>query len=420
MIKLPVIQNKKKKRRIIFRLSPFNRLSFPVLLNAWEQEELDREFEIVPREEPLSAREVRRGDVILFSFMTSVFPIIHKEIREIRSSQAGDLLIAAGGPHVTGDRELPFEAGIDVLFTGPAEENFIQFGRDLLDNKPLPAVYAYRYRPGLDDFNPYLPVSKYFTTVPPLEIMRGCHWHCKYCGTHLHRVRFRRLDSIDAYLQELKKRNLKRVNFISPSAMEYGAAKARRINLERIEALLELIGSYEFLFNEYGIFPSEVRPDTVTPEGMAVLKRHVINKSITMGAQSGLDQRLRQLSRGHSVEDIRRAVEIANAAGFRANLDFIVGYPDESHDERQTTIEFIKTLSRQYRIRTHLHHFIPLAGSPYAYRFPTFLPSYDKEQLDKLKDAGISSGGWLDNEKQAQDYFEWLKHYFPAYYSRYT
>lgn len=413
-------KKKNKRKRIIFRVSPFNRLSFPVLLNVWEQETLDEEFEILVRYWPLSPEDVRPGDVFLFSFMTSVFPRVHREIAELRASGFKDLLIVGGGPHITGDAELPVEAGFDVIFRGPAERNFLQFGIDLLDNRPLPQIYQYTEQQDIDDFNPYIPVSRYFETVPPLEIMRGCYWNCAYCGTPLHRVKFRSLDSIETHLQAMRKRDMKRVNFISPSAMEYGAAAGRKIDLKPIQKLLEMVDSYDFLFNEYGIFPSEVRPDTVTPQGMALLKKYVINKSITIGAQSGLEQRLRELKRGHSTGDTEQAVAIANEAGFLVNLDFIVGYPDETPEERQATVEFIEYLSRNYRIRTHLHHFIPVSGSSYAYRFPTYLSQADKERLIKLKKAGIASDGWLANEKQARNYFQWLKQYFPGYYSRYS
>jgi radical SAM superfamily enzyme YgiQ (UPF0313 family) len=170
---------------------------------------------------------------------------------------------------------------------------------------------------------------------------------------------------------------------------------------------------------EYGIFPSEIRPDTVSDETMALLKRYVSNKSLTIGAQSSLAGRLKDLHRGHKVEDIENAVVMAKANGFSVNLDFIVGYPDETAEERETNIAFIKRLNKTYGIKTHLHFFIPLPGSAYAYRFPSFLSPGVKEQLQRLRTAGIAAGGWLDNEKQAAAYLQWLNQYFPDYYSRY-
>jgi len=164
------------KKRVIFRISPSNRLSFPVLLNVWEKNDIDKEFEIIIRHEPLSPADIRTDDVILYSFMTSVLPDIYAEVKEINRK---DILIAGGGPHIAGDRELPFKMGFDTIFVGPGERNFLQFGMDLLDNRPIKNLYQYENDTNsYSDFNDYLPLTTYMKTIGPLEIMRGCFWNC--------------------------------------------------------------------------------------------------------------------------------------------------------------------------------------------------------------------------------------------------
>ncbi len=405
------------KRRVIFRLAPYNRLSFPILLNTWEKHGIDQAFEIIIRQQPLTAGDLGPGDVVLFSFMTPNFPGIYDEIKEIKG-KAG--IIAGGGPHITGDRELPLKIGFDTLFVGPAESTFLQFGRDLIDHRPVKSIYA--YESGSDsyrDFNESQPFSRYLDTIGPLEIMRGCSWNCSYCSTHSHEIWYRDIRSIDTYLRGMKKRGVNRVNFISPSSLEYGAAKPGEINTRKIRELLELTHSYHFRFIEYGIFPSEIRPDTVTEEGIALLKQHVSHKSITIGAQSSLDSRLKELKRGHTAADIERATVIAIENGFSVNLDFIIGYPGETPGERQANIEFIKTLNKKYRVKAHIHFFIPLPGSTYGYRLPSFLSGEEREELYRLRRGGVITDGWIVNEKQAQGYLDWLKDHFPGYYSRF-
>jgi radical SAM superfamily enzyme YgiQ (UPF0313 family) len=148
-----------------------------------------------------------------------------------------------------------------------------------------------------------------------------------------------------------------------------------------------------------------------------MLKKYVSNKYVAIGAQSALNSRLKEIRRGHTVEDIEQAVAVSNANGFSAQLDFIVGYPDETPDERNITIRFIKKINKKYRARVHLHHFIPISGSSYAFRLPSFLSEPERERLHHLKSAGIAIDGWVSNERQVLCYLEWLKTNFPDYYS---
>lgn len=412
------------KKRVIFRIAPYNRLSFPVLLNAWESRQMDRHFEIIIRETPFTSppfQAIQKDDVVLFSFMTPHLPLVHEEIAALKGTGA---IIAGGGPHVTGEQELVLEMGFDILFIGPGETNFLTFGMDLLENK-LEKNKIYPYSSLTDstrDLNTYVPITQYMGGTPPLEIMRGCAWNCNYCATGLGTAIYRNLDSVNNFLKLTSARKVARVNYICPSAMEYRAAKGgqHRESLEKIEELLRLTHSYRFRFMEYGIFPSEIRPDTVSVEGIKILKKYVSHKSITLGAQSGSNQRLKELKRAHTIEDIEQAVAIANDSGFLAYLDFIVAYPGETPEERRITVEFIKKLYRKYRVRTQLHHFFPLPGSTYAFRFPAFLSAAEKNALHELKENGITRDGWVENEKQATGYFQWLKQNFPKYHSKYT
>ncbi len=414
MVRLPV-----KKRRIIFRFTPYNRLSFPVLLNAWETHGIDGRFEIVVRETPLTEKPVQpigKDDVVLFSFMTPHLPLVHREITAIKETGA---LIAGGGPHISGEQELAFDTGFDILFAGAGETGFLAFGMDLLDNKvEKKKIYQSTGR-GTDDLDRYVPVSKYINELPPLELMRGCFWNCSYCSTGQRDAAFRSIESVGTYLDEIARRRFKRINYICPSSMEYQAPRGRKLNLEKIEELLRLTASYNLTFIEYGIFPSEIRPDTVTAEGMRMLKRYVSHKAVTMGAQSGTDERLRKLKRAHNTADIEAAAAAANDAGFLAYLDFIVAYPGETRDERRETLRFIQRLNKNYRIRTQVHHFFPLSGSAYAFRFPSFLTGEEKRQLTALKKSGLSRDGWVENEAQAKEYFNWLRENFPGYYAKY-
>jgi radical SAM superfamily enzyme YgiQ (UPF0313 family) len=427
------------KRRIIFRLFPFNRLTFPLLLNVWETHGLDRRFEIrlTGSDTRIGARTVppllgeigsfRPGDVLLYSFMTPHLPQIAAEVDEIvrARSDAGVTfpLLAAGGPHVSADSDLPARLGFDVLFRGPGEDNFRRFGEDLLVSAPPfgagrgPRVYEAVDCPSWTD---YFPISRHSITFPPLEIMRGCHWRCSYCQTGGGRPQFRPQRSIERYLALMRRHGAERVNFISPSSLEYGAARGRQIDLLAVEGVLRAARSAGFRLVEYGIFPSEVRPDTLTDEAVGMLKQLVSNRRLTVGAQSGQADRLRQMRRGHGTADVESGIEAANRAGFRVNLDFILALPGEGEEETHANVTFIRGLCRRHRVNVHLHHFFPLAGSAYGDLWPAELNPRQRRWLLDLRRHGLGSDWWVEGRTRYRQFRRWLEKRFPDRAERYS
>jgi len=426
---------KKKKQRVLFRVFPGNRLTMPLLLHIWEKNGLDRCFDIqiidaAPGQLALGlAGTVRADDVFVYSFMTPHLPWVTEEIGLLRAALKTLPLLAAGGPHVSAEPGLAVACGFNVLFRGPGEKTFLQFGRDLLAGKLVAdeiRTYDGRIVPDTGGACPEaaawesaIPVSAYFKTVPPLEITRGCFWNCRYCQTGGEKPLFRADDSIRDYLDALRSRRMNRVGFISPSALEYGAMDRTRPNLEKITNLLEMCRTAGFKFIEYGIFPSEVRPDTVNNDAASLLRRYVANRSLTFGAQSASDARLAAIGRGHRVNNIIAAVEAANGAGFAANLDFIIALPGETAADRRDVLDFLKTLRQKYRVFFQLHHFFPLAGSPFARRLPSYLSAAERLTFSDLKKNGLASDWWLEGEKTVQGYFSWLEKKFPAVFKEY-
>ncbi len=424
-----------KKKRIAFRVFSGNRLTMPLLLNVWEKDRLDRHFQILAvagepgRLTGAQFAALRGSDVCIYSFMTPHLPRIAAEVQALRPAGRARPLLVAGGPHVTGEQELARACGFDILFPGPGEETFLRFGRDLLASESGarslaghdPAVMA---PPASADAGPgweeYFPFSRYVPTVPPLEIARGCFWKCRYCQTGGTRPRFRSPGSIERYLDELRRRGLPRVGFISPSALEFGCARPRHPDLERIEGLLHACRAAGFRFSEFGIFPSEIRPDTVNAEALRLLRRTVSNRRLTFGAQSASPARLAAIGRGHSAAASESAVAAANEAGFAANLDFIIALPGETVADRRQLLETMSSLRKKYRVYFQLHHFFPLAGSAFALRLPSFLSADERRAFGALKNDGLASDWWQQGEATVREYLAWLELDFPDFFASFT
>jgi len=86
------------------------------------------------------------------------------------------------------------------------------------------------------------------------------------------------------------------------------------------------------------------RPDSITTEKLAVLKRHNISR-ISINPQTMKEETLRLIGRHHTVEQTRQSFFLAREMGLdNINMDLIVGLPEESTDDVRRTMEEIMKL----------------------------------------------------------------------------
>ncbi len=73
---------------------------------------------------------------------------------------------------------------------------------------------------------------------------------------------------------------------------------------------------------------------------------------ILYGVESGNDSTLERLNKGNTVQDIRDAMFMAKQAGLEPHVTCMVGYPWETREQAQTTIDLCKDLFRRGWIDT--------------------------------------------------------------------
>ncbi|HUM82708.1 MAG TPA: coproporphyrinogen dehydrogenase HemZ [Lachnospiraceae bacterium] len=87
------------------------------------------------------------------------------------------------------------------------------------------------------------------------------------------------------------------------------------------------------------------RPDSITAEKLAVLKKYGVTR-ISVNPQTMNQKTLDLIGRKHTVEDTVRAFHLAREAGFdNINMDIILGLPGEDLPEVEHTLEEIEKLS---------------------------------------------------------------------------
>jgi B12-binding domain/radical SAM domain protein len=235
----------------------------------------------------------------------------------------------------------------------------------------------------------------------PIEITRGCVYACRFCATpFINRARFRHrsIDNVRRWATALRTAGRRDLRFISPTSLSYGSPD-ESVNLAAVEALLaacrEAIGAEGRLF--FGTFPSELRPEHVTAEALALLKRFVDNDNLILGGQSGSDRVLASSHRGHRVEDVIRAARLCLEGGFIPNVDFILGLPGEDESDVWATVSAMETLGR-LGARVHGHTFMPLPGTPFRDAAPGTVGPAVREALDRLASQRMLYGQWKAQE----------------------
>jgi B12-binding domain/radical SAM domain protein len=240
----------------------------------------------------------------------------------------------------------------------------------------------------------------------PIEITRGCPCACAFCQTSFlfgGRMRHRSVESTVDWVRRAMARGYRYVRFVTPNAFAYQSEdNGRTANLDAIECLLRemaaLVGKEQVYF---GTFPSEVGPETVTPEVVDLVRRYCGNDNLIFGAQSGSDHLLRLLRRNHSVADVYRAAEVIVAGGLTPIVDLIFGLPGEEPEDVVATLRLMEDLVAMGAV-LHTHTFMPLPGTPLEDAPPGQVDPALHPLLDRLASQGHQIGQWRSQERIAR------------------
>lgn len=397
----------KEKPTVLVFYSRKNRFSFNALIASLCVARLERKVNLVwaTNQEELYRYTISspRPALLLFSSTSPEKEEKIKILRTIKNIQSKTIL-CGGGPHLSARPEAFFplasiavrgegEVAIQEIVSQFVEGQLLHTHHQIISTSPI----------DLDRF-PSFPHE--LGIFGPIEITRGCPFACAFCQTSFlfsPTVRHRSLSNILEYVKIMKRKDLLDLRFITPNALAYGSPDGRTPRPEALANLLwglrKIIGKKGRIF--LGSFPSEIRPEFVSWELLKLLKETVDNDNLVIGAQSGSDTLLRRMHRQHNQEDVLRATELSLRAGFKVNVDFIFGCPEENEEEENENLATILTLSEMGAI-IHAHTFMPLPGTPWGEKEGTPLSPRTKKILGQLAQKGKLFGQWYIQERYAQ------------------
>ena len=418
---------------LVFLYEKVNRYSVHALAGALETR---RRFDDLPVDFSADATEVlralghwraeKRRVILALSFTTAMRNRIAELVRDARSAagqagrggEDGKLLVVGGGAHPTADPLGTLRMGCDVVVRGEGEATFLELVERVVDGGDWREARGIAYLDeagqlretapiGPVDLDDYPPFPTRRGKFGHIELTRGCPFACGFCqiprlhGTH---PRHRSVESVARYMGEMRLGGRTDYRFISPNAFGYGSPDGRDLNVDALRELLramrEMAGPEGRIY--FGSFPSEVRPEFVNGETVGLVRRYANNDNLVVGAQSGGDRMLEHCRRGHTVEDVRRAVSCIRRAGFQANVDFIFGLPGETEPDRDASISFMRELATM-GARIHAHTFLPIPQTRFADAPPGKVDARVRAALlGTLVPSGAAYGNWREQEELAR------------------
>ena len=297
------------------------------------------------------------------------FDIIGVTITTLFAAHAYDLinilsktnaLIIAGGPHVSLLPDEPLKHGAHISVKGEGEItiseivdhlngikglseilgiSFIDNHGTIIDNAPRALIDR------LDDIpfpdkgayiaDDYIKNKNDLSTFGNILTSRGCPANCTYCSKAVFGRKYRcrsPVNIIDEIKHLNKKYSITHFSFIDD---------AFAINAKRILAFCDLVKEKI----DFGLTWSCInRVDCVTSE-LLLKMREAGCTHVNYGIESGNPETLRKTNKDISIDKIESALSRTNESSIEFSLNFMWGYPWESAQDIETSLEFVKRIS---------------------------------------------------------------------------
>ena len=310
--------------------------------------------------------------VVGISSKTQNFPSAMK-IARIAKEHNPDTLVVLGGPHATLSTQAALDCpDIEVAVLGEGEMTLVELLQARQSGAPLSEVAGLAYRQdGRKVFTPSRTNMPDLDELPfpaeaaprvlrdyesyPAEAFgyvfsaRGCPYSCTFCESKAiwtQRTRWRSPDNVVRELKLLMERGVRYVYFDDDT---FG------IHPRYIEELCGLIET-ECPGLKWGC---EITVGVVKEQSVKHMRRSGCVR-VNIGIESGNNQILRSVKKGHTIEKAYPAVDLCRQVGIEVGAFFMVGFPEETEETLQDTLTAIEKINAH---NIMLSIFTPYPGS---------------------------------------------------------
>ncbi len=326
----------------------------------------------IDREEWLTQIKATQPEVLAFytNLMTKVNIL---ELVKLVRKEFPRCLIVAGGPDITYNIENYLEAGIDITISGEGEQTMLELIESMEANSDLSEIAGIAYMDGekiiqndprqkiremtslpLPDRSS-IPIEKYLNTWKKhhgkstlnISTQRGCPYTCKWCSTAVYGQSYRRNspENVVSEILHLKEAyNVEALWFVDD------------VFTVSHKWIAELHAT--FLKHKLSI-PFEIitRAERLNETVLTQLKEMGCFR-IWIGAESGSQRIIDKMDRRVELETVQQMIVRTQELGMEAGTFIMVGYPTETHEDIQQTLQHIQaanpthlTITKAYPIK---------------------------------------------------------------------
>lgn len=185
---------------------------------------------------------------------------------------------------------------------------------------------------------------KQYCTIPIFIPEKACPFRCVYCNQyHIanlsqpispHESR----ELIEKYLQTIHSHQFKTIAFFGGSFTG--------LSIEEQNQYLDIALEYKKA-KKINRIQLSTRPDYISSTILENLKKHEVD-IIELGAQSLNEQVLKNVHRGHTVQNVVEAAQLINNYQFELGLQMMIGLPEDSLQKSIQTAKQIVELKAKY------------------------------------------------------------------------
>jgi tRNA-2-methylthio-N6-dimethylallyladenosine synthase len=295
-----------------------------------------------------------------------------------------DLQIAVGGCLAQKDRELIVErAGhVDVVFGTHNLANAASLlERARVEGSVVEILEEHEAYPSA------LPAQRDQAHAAWVTIQLGCDNSCTFCIVPIVRGAevSRRMGDIVREVEELAADGVTEITVLGQNVNSYGrdlgAGQYRPQFADLLRALDAVDGIERIRFTSP--HPKDLRPDTIA----AMAECPSVCEHLHLPLQSGSDRTLARMHRGYTAERYLEKLALARASvpDLAVTTDIIVGFPGETDDDFERTLEVVDTAAYD---AAYTFVFSPRPGTPAADMTELFVaPEVARERMDRLTEV---------------------------------